>query len=136
MKILGIILSLVLAFNMQTEESGDLKVRLKNYPSSEGTMMIGVFDEKGFLNKPVKGEAVKVEGKESVTVTFKNLPYGEYAVSVLHDKNGNQQMDFDQRGMPLEDWAMSGTNPQDQRPQWELAKFSFDKDGQEVDISF
>ena len=67
---------------------------------------------------------------------FKDLDYGEYAVSVLHDKNGNKRMDFNEQGMPQEDWAMSGTNPPDQQPQWELAKFSFDQSDRKMKLSF
>ena len=38
----------------------------------------------------------------SAQVTFKDLPQGSYAVSVLHDENGNGKMDKNFVGMPKE----------------------------------
>ena len=136
MKTLGIILSIVVALTTVQDEKGNLSLTLTNIPNNEGKLMIGVFDQKGFLNKAVTGRSVDANGKNEITVTFNNLDYGEYAISVLHDKNGNGRMDFNQQGMPQEDWAMSGTNPPDQQPRWELAKFSFDQSDQKIKLSF
>lgn len=136
MKILGIILSIVFALTTLQDEKGNLSITLTNIPKNEGKLMIGVFDQKGFLNKAITGRNVEANGKNEITVRFKDLDYGEYAVSVLHDKNGNERMDFNEQGMPQEDWAMSGTNPPDQQPQWELAKFTFNKSDHKIKLSF
>ena len=136
MKTLGIILSIVVALTTLQDEKGNLSLTLTNIPDNKGKLMIGVFDQEGFLNKAVTGKSVDAKGKNEITVTFKDLDYGQYAISVLHDKNENGKMDFNQQGMPQEDWAMSGTNPPDQQPQWELAKFSFDQSDQKIELSF
>ena len=136
MKTLGIILSIVVALTTLQDEKGNLSLTLTNIPDNKGKLMIGVFDQDGFLDKAVTGKSVDAKGKNEITVTFKDLDYGQYAISVLHDKNENGKMDFNQQGMPQEDWAMSGTNPPDQQPQWELAKFSFDQSDQKIELSF
>ena len=136
MKTLGIILSIVFALTTVQDEKGNLSLTLTNIPDNKGKLMIGVFDQDGFLDKAVTGKSVDAKGKNEITVTFKDLDYGQYAISVLHDKNENGKMDFNQQGMPQEDWAMSGTNPPDQQPQWELAKFSFDQSDQKIELSF
>ena len=136
MKTLGIILSIVVALTTLQDEKGNLSLTLTNIPDNKGKLMIGVSDQDGFLDKAVTGKSVDAKGKNEITVTFKDLDYGQYAISVLHDKNENGKMDFNQQGMPQEDWAMSGTNPPDQQPQWELAKFSFDQSDQKIKLSF
>jgi len=136
MKTLGIILSIVFALTTVQDEKANLSLTLTNIPDNKGKLMIGVFDQEGFLNKAITGRSLEVNGETQVSLTFKNLPYGEYAVSVLHDKNGNGKMDFNQQGRPQEDWVMSGSNTRDQQPQWELAKFSLNQSDYELELSF
>jgi uncharacterized protein (DUF2141 family) len=43
----------------------------------------------------------------TVTATFSDLAPGTYAVSTLHDENGNGKMDTNVFGIPREGWAVS-----------------------------
>ncbi|WP_151999908.1 MULTISPECIES: DUF2141 domain-containing protein [unclassified Imperialibacter] len=75
------------------DNQGRLVVKVTNLGDLKGQVMVGLFDkEDNFLKEPIKGVSAKVtaEGQE---VVFENLPYGEYAVSVIHDENENGELD-------------------------------------------
>jgi uncharacterized protein (DUF2141 family) len=75
------------------DNQGRLVVKVTNLGDLKGQVMVGLFDkEDNFLKEPIKGVSAKVtaEGQELV---FENLPYGEYAVSVIHDENENGELD-------------------------------------------
>src|SRR3954465_10260109 len=82
-----------------------LEVTVKNIKGKKGSIMIGLFTtEQDFLKKAVYGKIVKPVGTE-VTVVFDNLPSGDYAVSVIHDENGNGTLDTNALGIPKEGFA-------------------------------
>jgi uncharacterized protein (DUF2141 family) len=41
------------------------------------------------------------------TVQFDEVPYGEYAIVILHDENSNGKMDYSTLGMPEEGYGFS-----------------------------
>jgi len=87
-----------------------------------------LYSEKTFLKaKPeFSEEAAIVNGKANVT--FKGLPAGTYAISCFHDKNGNNQMDFEPTGMPLEPYGISNNKINYYGPPlWNDAKFNFEE---------
>jgi uncharacterized protein (DUF2141 family) len=44
---------------------------------------------------------------ETLVVVFKNVPYGEYAISVFQDLNGNGELDEKKIGIPAEPFGFS-----------------------------
>lgn len=92
--------------------AGTIEVCIDNIRSSDGTVGVALFNtKKGFPDKSeraIKGKSVPA-GKQCI-VLFKNVPYGTYAVSVLHDENGNGKMDKAFLGIPKEGFGTSN-NP-------------------------
>ncbi len=88
---------------------GKLVVTITGINSNQGTIKIGLYNKQaGFmdarhvlhgLNRPAK--------KGNVIGSFKNLAYGSYAVSVVHDENNNGRMDKNFLGVPKEGYAFS-----------------------------
>lgn len=107
------------------QKTTDLKVEINPVTQLKGEVYVGIFEKANFLIKPTYGKMVKADYKK-LTVVFENIPYGEYAIAIYQDLNGNQDMDFDESGMPLEPWAISGIDMQGM-PQWEKAKISLNK---------
>lgn len=86
-------------------QSTSLEVTVKNIKGTKGTIRIGLFTtESDFLKTAVKGKVVDANGSE-VKVVFEDLPAGEYAVSVIHDENGNEKLDTKAMGIPKEGFA-------------------------------
>ncbi|MBD3223321.1 MAG: DUF2141 domain-containing protein, partial [Caldithrix sp.] len=44
---------------------------------------------------------------DSVTIRFKDIAYGSYAVSLIHDENENMELDSNWLGIPKEGIAFS-----------------------------
>lgn len=79
-----------------------LHVEVTNIKNSSGTIMVGLFkSEETFLKEAFIGRTVKA-GNEKVSVTFENIPPGEYAISVIHDENENAELDSNFFGIPKE----------------------------------
>lgn len=70
----------------------------------------------------------------NATVTFQNLPAGEYAVSAFHDENQNGRLDRGLMGRPEEGIAFSNmtapTQGRPERPTFDKAKFALN--GQKI----
>ena len=52
------------------------------------------------------GKDVEVTGK-SVVYSFKDVPFGTYAVAIFHDTNSNGKLDKNLFGIPKESYAFS-----------------------------
>lgn len=92
---------------------GCISLRINNIRNSEGRLGIALFcTEKGFPDKPEKAFALantEINGA-SKEVIIENVPYGRYAVSILHDENSNSKMDKTWIGKPKEGFGVSN-NP-------------------------
>jgi uncharacterized protein (DUF2141 family) len=87
----------------------DLTVQVNGFSSNEGRAFIGIYratDDFPEMNKQYRGKVVEIENKIA-KVSFDDLPKGEYAVAVYHDKNKNGIMDKNLLGMPTEKYGFS-----------------------------
>lgn len=112
---------------------GSLSLRLSGFHSADGQVLIAVFrGEEGFPGKPgaaVKRVVAKIsDGRARVEIS--DLPPGEYAVSVVHDENGNNTLDTNWVGMPKEGIGMSN-NAKGRMgpPKYRDAKFTLGAEG-------
>lgn len=102
--------------------------------SSEGTVMFGLYDETTFMKTmPLQGLESEIEDGKA-TITFTNVAPGIYGITVLHDKNGNKNMDFDANGMPLENYGVSNNIMSYGPPMWSDAKFEVSTEPIEMEI--
>jgi uncharacterized protein (DUF2141 family) len=92
-------------------------------------------DNNSFLESPLLGKTVKVEGK-TATIEFNGVKPGTYAISVFHDENSNDKLDTNVMGIPKERFACSNNakgfmGP----PKWDDAKFEVNKN-KTLEITF
>jgi uncharacterized protein (DUF2141 family) len=91
--------------------AADVHVRIHNVQSDAGEVLLALFDgPASFLKTAVlstKVAAASRTGGKSVTLVFKNVPAGRYALSGFHDRNGNAQLDRNLVGLPQEPVAFS-----------------------------
>jgi uncharacterized protein (DUF2141 family) len=111
-----------------SQQSFTITVTVENARNDEGTMMFSLNQKEDFMKgAPFKSDSVTI--KDGVAnITFTDVPAGEYAVLVLHDKNGNGLMDFEPNGMPKESYGMSNNPMSYGQPTWQEAKFTITKD--------
>lgn len=125
----------------QTAETATLTVRVTGARNSKGKIGVTLFQNaQGFPDDTLKAfrqQSVEIDAKTmSAQVTFKDLAQGTYAVSVLHDENGNGKMDKNFVGIPKEGYGASN-NPKKKRraPTFDEAKFSLNSSEQTVEIT-
>ncbi len=105
-----------------------LTIEVNGFDNDNGQLVLGVCNKKeNFLKEYAYGDVVKIKNKKA-TVVIKNLPSGEYAISLFHDVNSNNVLDKNMFGIPSEDYGFSnnakGTfGP----PKYEDAKFNLNE---------
>ncbi len=89
-------------------ETGTLIVMVRGFKNTDGQLMVALFNgPANFPDKtPYKGTFVEISANEEV-IKFENLPYGDYAVSVLHDMNNDGKMDKNILGIPTDGYGFS-----------------------------
>ena len=94
-------------------QTGNITVHIKELRHSNGMLGASLYaSKKGFPDTPERSYATLVKKMTTTedTFVFENVPYGTYAISVLHDENGNGKMDKNFFGLPTEGCGIS-TNP-------------------------
>ncbi len=102
-------LFLFLTASLVTSIAGaaDLSVKIGDLKSVEGNVRVGLFNTAAdFPKKQMRGEFVKAK-QGVVTVVFKDLPAGVYAVSAFQDVNDNKKLDTSAIGRPNEPYGFS-----------------------------
>ena len=91
--------------------TGTLVVTLDGLRNDRGTAIVSVFaGPAGFpdqVNAAVRNAYLPIAEGRAVAI-FTDLPYGEYAVSVLHDEDGDGRMATGLFGTPREGFGFSG----------------------------
>ena len=107
---LPLIMSIFVFFvSMAYAQTGTINVEISGVEDPKGLMSIGLYsDEKGFPDdgKEYKGTDVNVTG-QTVVYTFKDIPFGTYAIAIFHDTNSNGKLDKNFLGIPKEGYAFS-----------------------------
>ena len=89
-----------------------LSLLVVDLPSDDGQVLCTLYDrESAWLSDPgwVQTTSVTPVGGEA-TCTFR-VPPGTYAITFLHDANGNRDMDTNWLGLPQEAWGVSRDAP-------------------------
>ena len=116
-----------------TDSAGKFIVIVKGFETDEGKAMIALFNsENSYSETGEKYQFVAAEIKDSTAEwIIENLPFGEYAIKLYHDENGNMEMDRNMLGIPSEDYAFSNNATGSFGPaDYEDAKFQFTSSGQ------
>lgn len=93
------------------QETGTLSVEIKGFRSDKGEALVFLFSRKdGFPEDADKAwQTLHVNIKEGrARADFFALPYGTYALSVLHDEDMDGRMETSWLGLPREGFGFSG----------------------------
>ena len=127
--------AMLLVSSRITAQKQTITATVANVTSDKGTVMFALYDKTNFRMKPLQSENGKIEGRKT-TVVFKDVTPGEYAIVCYHDSNGNEKMDFQSNGMPLEDFGASNNFMAFAPPTFENAKFVVANKNVTLDIRF
>lgn len=118
------------ALSARADESktGELVIAISGLETDRGVLVVALMESaEDFASDShaLRSDSVPVKGGKA-SVTFRDLPYGRYAVKVYHDENSNGKLDTNFVGYPKEGFgfsndAMGRFGP----PSFEQARFEF-----------
>ena len=117
--------------------TGNLTLVITGFGSNEGMVLARVDSSKAtFLQGEDFFRAADAKVKDGkAEIVFESVPYGTYAVSAVHDENGNGTLDQGDFGIPLEAYGFSNNaRGQFGPPTFEASAFSFTPDSTTVTI--
>ena len=137
---LAITLSIVVGLTVAGETGaesptvGDITVVITNLRNTDGEILISLYDKaEGFpkdRNAIIRAAAVTPGASGQVTTVFEDLPYGDYALAVLHDEDNSRGMSFGRFHLPKEGYCFSNNvKVRFKPPKFKKTKFALDGDG-------
>lgn len=111
--------------------TGKLKIEIIKVQNTKGKVLLSLFNtSKGFpTQNKYAYKTAELDIKDGKAfVEFTDLPYGDYAVAVLHDENDNKKMDYNFLGMPKEGYCFSNNyRPTIKNPSFRQAGFFLER---------
>lgn len=115
--------------------AGDVTIDLAGVQAANGQLYVGLQTSEQFLKDAGShGTVVKAPKAGNHLLVIKDVPVGDYSVSVWHDTNGDGKFSKAPDGMPLDGWSMIGAESLRSEPQWEQAKFTASAGGTTVHL--
>ncbi|EAR01706.1 DUF2141 domain-containing protein [Maribacter sp. HTCC2170] len=138
LKTLIIIVKIALTSSMNAQETNGstVTVNIENVLSDEGQILGALHTEETFMKGPGLFNETLKASKGNITLTFKNVQPGTFAIMLLHDGNENNRMDFEANGMPKEAYATSGEMELYGPPTFKASKFEVTNEDLEFSIRF
>lgn len=133
--ILGLLISGIIA-NAQDAKGITIKVTIENVLSDEGQILAALHTQDTFMRSAGIQNFNSDAKTGSISFVFEDVKPGSYAISSLHDANENQRMDFQDNGMPKEQYAMSGNEMIMGPPTFQDVKFEVSTEDLELELRF
>ena len=110
-----------------TENTASFMLEVNGVSNIEGELRIAMFNsQESYTKEPVFAVVLPVD---STTIVWRidELPFGDYAIAVYHDKNANGKLDTNIVGIPKERYGFSNNARGRFGPaSWNDSFFSFD----------
>ena len=120
--------------SLPVEEGKMIKVSVP-VKSASGNVVFGLFEENNFLKNPTQSKISAINDGNAIAI-FSGIVPGTYAIVIFHDKNENSILDFDENGIPKENYGVSNNTFGYGPPQWHDSKFNVQDQDIEMVIYF
>lgn len=133
----GVLGCCLLASSAWVYAQGDLVIHASGFANDQGQAAANLFraGDDVFRKPYIRVTAPIQQGK--ATLIFPQLAYGDYAVSVFHDINGNNTVDHNLMGMPAEPLGFSNgfrLGLFSGLPNYKKLRFEFSPDSKPLEI--
>lgn len=135
--VLSLFLLSLIGFSQTVEQGVKLTATVVNATSDKGTIHFALYNsEANFLSKIPTAKALGIIQNGVCKVEFNDVKSGFYAIICFHDANDNGKMDFEDNGMPLENYGLSNNVMTFGPPQFKDAQFEVANTNLSFDIKF
>lgn len=104
-------------------EAAPLTVQVEGAIPGQGPILVGICSGSLDFGSCRYSQTVEPPAAE-FHVAFPDVPDGSYAIAVFQDTNGNNNLDRDQRGLPLEPYGFSNGTGRTAPPSFEAARIA------------
>ena len=113
----------------QSYAQNKLTIVVDGIEEIKGKLFVALFNSSStFLKKGYKGQIVDIESNV-IEIEFRDIPSGEYAISVYQDENNNGKLDTGLFGIPTEKYAFSNSAEGFMgAPSFKSCKFNIERD--------
>jgi uncharacterized protein (DUF2141 family) len=126
------------ALNLGSDGSGAILVTIEGFRTASGYARVALFNrEAGFPEQESAAlRTVVLPIKDGrVQVSFDDIPFADYAVSMYHDENGDKKLNKNLFGAPKEGYGVSNNVRHSMRaPRFDEARFRIDTASHAVTI--
>lgn len=94
-------------------------VMITNLDNVKGNLYVGWYNQSDDFRvneKAIYREKVVVGNQKEISIIFKNIPKGKYAIAVFLDENDNYKLDKNMLGIPKEKYGFSNNRLPALRP--------------------
>lgn len=119
-------------------QNGDIKVNITGFRNNNGKCNIYIYNSKdGFPAKPEKAlKTLSGEIRQNrCVINISSLKPGDYAISVVHDENGNNKIDTNFLGIPREGLGSSNNPKSFGPPSFNDSRFTYKSDEKTLEIT-
>lgn len=92
-------------------QTGNISAEIEGFRNGKGEAIVSLFSAAGGfpedMERALQNMRLKIESGR-VRAVFESVPYGEYALCVLHDEDGDSRMKSNWLGQPREGFGFSG----------------------------
>lgn len=108
--LLLLLIPLLLSFTGGENNQGELFIKVEGIKKVQGRIGILLFNKEGGF--PENAENAILNTKVEVTsknmrINLGSLPFGKYAIAIVHDVNSNEEFDKNMLGIPKEPFGFS-----------------------------
>jgi len=126
-RMLSLAFAAALVFVAGPASAARIIVTIDGLHTAQGTVFVGLYASPAkFLQGNQADAQRRVKASTGpITVAFDNLAPGTYAVGAFHDENGNDHLDTNFLGLPVEGYALSnGVRAVMSKPTFQQAAFT------------
>jgi uncharacterized protein (DUF2141 family) len=117
-------------------QAAELIVKVSDVRTQKGRLLMAVFNSADAWDgkaEAVASRAIEAIGAEA-DFHFPGLAAGRYAVSVMHDENGNGKLDSNFMGMPTEGYGFSNDPQVMRKATFDEAAFAIGADDTTIEL--
>ena len=123
---------LLISFQMYGQEA-TLKIKVFNIQKNTGKIVVEIYNNKStWLETPLRKVLLNTN-EDAKTASF-DVPFGNYAVSVYHDVNGNGELDRNFIGIPKEPIGFGNNYKPFGKPKYKSAIIEYKATGKPQEI--
>ena len=104
-------------------QAATLTVQVEGAIPGQGPVLVGICSGSLDFGSCRYSQTVQSPARE-FQIVFPDVPEGSYAIAAFQDMNGNNNLDRDARGLPLEPYGFSNGTGRTAPPSFEAARIS------------